>query len=330
MSAPAKGQRGSGKAEPLAVLALVALVVAVPLVGSGYHRAMLVLIGVDVLAVAGLALLVGYAGLLSLAQGAFFGLGAYGFGILSVKLGWAPPLALVAVLPALASLAYLVGLPLLRLSGHFFALGTLAFAIIVLVLFLQLGDWTGGPSGLAGLPRPWGTTTPPLNAEVTYCYLVWLIVALGLLAYRRTSRSEVGMALRAVSATEVGAAAVGLDIMRLKLAVFVVAALYAGLGGALYGGYLQFISPAGFDVLLPIQFVVMVMVGGAGSYWGPLLGASLITLLVQAIRGIMPLVMPNARGEVELIGLGVLLGAIMLLLPGGLASLWLRPRGRST
>jgi branched-chain amino acid transport system permease protein len=305
--------------QPLAILLLVIGLIGAPFLGTGYLHTLLVLAGLYVVAVAGLALLVGHAGQLSLAQGAFFGLGAYGFGILGVKLGWAPLAALPTALVGVGALAWLVGQILLRLRGHFFALGTLAFASIVLVLEVELGDWTGGPSGLAGIPRLLPPAPEPLTRDVVACWTAWVLAGLALLLFHRLTRSEVGAALRALSSTEVGAAAMGVDAHRLKLSVFVLAAVLGALAGAVYASYLSFISPAGFDVLLGVQFVVMVMIGGTATFWGPLLGAAAITALVEVLRALIPLLVPGARGPVEIVGLSLLLGVAMVLLPGGLA-----------
>lgn len=308
--------------QPLALAVLVAAVLVIPWVGTGYVRSLVVLIGLAVVAAAGLALLVGFAGQLSLAQGAFYGLGAYGFGVLAVRVGWPAPLALLGALVFVGVVGWLIGLPMLRLRGHFLALGTLAFTVIVTVLLLELGPLTGGPSGLAGVPSLRRLALGPLtlSAELQYCYLVWLLALGSLWLYQRVIRSEVGLALQAMSSSEVGTAAMGVDIARLKLGVFVLAALLGGLAGAVYASYLSFISPAAFDIMLSIQLVVMVMVGGTASFWGPLLGALVVTGLVEVLRGVVAAVLPGVRGPVEIIALGLVLGLIMVWEPGGLVA----------
>jgi branched-chain amino acid transport system permease protein len=311
---------GVARLQPLALAAVVALVVVAPWVGTGYVRSLVVLIGLAVVAVTGLALLVGFAGQLSLAQGAFYGLGAYGFGVLAVRFGWPAPLALVGALVFVGAVGWLIGLPMLRLRGHFLALGTLAFTVIVTVLLLELGPLTGGPSGLAGVPSLRRLTLGPLtvSGEIQYCYLAWVLALASLWVYQRLIRSEVGLALQAMSSSEVGTAAMGVDVARLKLGVFVVAALFGGLAGAVYASYLSFISPAAFDIMLSVQFVVMVMLGGTATFWGPLLGALVVTGLVEVLRGVVAAVLPNVRGPVEIIALGLVLGLIMVWEPGGL------------
>jgi branched-chain amino acid transport system permease protein len=308
--------------EQWALLLVVALVVVGTQGGSGYVRSLIVLTGLSVVAVAGLGLLVGYAGQVSLAQGAFFGLGAYGYAALAVKVGWPAPLAVLGAELFVGLVAYTIGALMLRLRGHFLALGTLAFTVIVIALMLELGQVTGGPSGLSGIPGLRRLQLGGLNltAEMQYCYLAWLLALGSLWIYQRLVHSEVGLALQATSTSEVGAAAMGVDVARLKLTIFVLAALMGGLAGAVYAGYLTFISPAAFDILLSLQMLVMVMVGGTASYWGPLLGAALVTLAVEALRGVVAALLPNVRGPVEIIALGLLLGLIMVLQPGGLVA----------
>jgi branched-chain amino acid transport system permease protein len=318
-----------GVLRPFAILAVVVTATALPLAGGGYLRGLAVLSGISVVAVAGLALLVGHAGQLSLAQGAFMALGAYAYGILGVRLHWPPALALPVALAAVAALAWAAGSLMLRLRGHFLALGTLAFASIVAVALHELGDWTGGPSGLGGLPRLLPVPPPFLGRDVLAGWTAWALAGLVLLAYERLVRSEVGVALRALSSTEVGAAAVGIDAHRLKVAVFVLAAASAALAGALYADYLTFISPAGFDLLLGVQLLVMVTVGGTASFWGPLLGAVGITALTEVLRGLIPLVVPGARGPVELVGLSVVLALTVVLRPRGLSGGGAAPGGRA-
>ncbi|HLI26086.1 MAG TPA: branched-chain amino acid ABC transporter permease [Chloroflexota bacterium] len=312
----------SGRWQALALAAVVAAVVVVPWAGTGYVRSLVVLSGLAVVAVAGLALLVGFAGQLSLAQGAFYGLGAYGFAVLAVRFGWPAPLALLGALAGVGLAGWLVGLPMLRLRGHFLALGTLAFAVIVTVLLLELGPLTGGPSGLAGVPSLRRVTIGPLalSGEIQYCYVAWALALASLWLYQRLIRSEVGLALQAMSSSEVGTAAMGIDVGRLKLSVFVAAALLGGLAGAVYASYLSFISPAAFDIMLSVQLVVMVMVGGTATFWGPLLGALVVTGLVEVLRGVVAAVLPNVRGPVEIIALGLVLGLIMVWEPGGLVA----------
>jgi branched-chain amino acid transport system permease protein len=298
-------------ASRVTAVALSLGVAVVPLVGSSYVRGLLVLCGAYVIAVAGLALVVGHAGQLSLAHGAFFALGAYAFAIGTAQLDWAPIVALVAGVVSVGGLAWVLGRLLSRLQGHFFALGTLAFASIVVVALQQFGDWTGGPSGISTTDRLVPRT--PLSRDLLRAWVAWAVAGLVLVMFERLVRSRVGVVLTALRTRELGVAASGIDPLGPRLGIFVLAACLAAIGGALYADYLTFLSPAGFDILLGIQFVVMVVVGGSSSWRGPLLGAVGVTLMVEVLRVVVPLVVPGARGPVELVGLSLALGGVTLV-----------------
>jgi branched-chain amino acid transport system permease protein len=152
-----------------------------PLVGSSYVRGLLILCGAYVIAVAGLALVIGHAGQLLLAHGAFFALGAYAFAIGTARLDLAPIVAVLAGIVCIGGLAWVLGRLLARLQGHFFALGTLAFASIVVVGLQQLGDWTGGPSGISTTARLLPRT--PLGRDLLSAWLAWAIAGLVLLVF---------------------------------------------------------------------------------------------------------------------------------------------------
>jgi branched-chain amino acid transport system permease protein len=308
---------------------VVLVVVLVAFFGTGYHRSILIFAGTALAAVTGLALLVGYAGQLSLAQGAFFGLGAYGYGVLAVRFGWHPLLAAGAALLLAAVVGYVLGIPMLRLRGHFLALGTLAFALIVIVLANEWSRLTGGPSGLLGIPglrtQQLGGLT--LRGDVQYSVLAGLLAVGSFWLFERVTNSDFGLALKAMSSSEVATQAMGVDVVRLKLLVFTLAAVLAALGGVVFASYLNFISPSAFDVLLAIEFVVMVMLGGAASALGPLVGTVSVAVLVEVLRAVVPLIWTNVRGPIEMIALGLVLGLLMVVRPEGLVTLW-RRRGR--
>ncbi len=309
------------------VLPATAFVLAASLVLAGniYIRGLVILISLYTVAVVGLALLLGKAGQLSLAQGAFFGLGAYGYGVLTAKLGWDPLPALITTQAAVFAVGYLCGIPLLRLSGHFLTLGTLAVALIFNVAMHELSPLTGGPSGLVNIARL-GVGDLKLTSDVGYGLLSLVLAALALYSFRNISRSEFGMWLRAMRDSEVAASAMGLDIFRARLLVFAMAAAYASLGGSIYAAFTTFISPAAFDVLLAIQFAVMALLGGSASYWGPALGAASITLLGEVVRDLVPRLVQGARGQVEIVAFGVILAVMMAVMPEGITGLTARLR----
>jgi branched-chain amino acid transport system permease protein len=296
------------------VLALVPLVLSTNLVNMGVYA---LIFG---LAAIGLSLLMGLAGQVSLGHAAFFAVGAYVQAILVTQTQ--VPAVLAAVLAVTASMlvAFLVGLPLLRLRGHFLALATLGLGIIVSVVAREL-DVTGGTSGIFGIQKPsFGGRAYDTPQE--FFWLLVPFVVVGLLLADRLVRSRTGRALGAVNDSEVAAECLGVNTYALRLRVFVLAAGYAGLAGVFYAHWLAVVSPeaAGFE--LSVQLLLMVVLGGLGTVWGAVTGAVAVEALGEGMRSLIPKLIPGASGEVQLLGFGIVLVLLVVLLPGGLAQLW--------
>ncbi len=272
------------------------------------------------LAAIGLSLLMGLAGQVSLGHAAFFAVGAYTQALLVTKAGWSMwPAAVIATLAAMV-VALLVGLPLLRLRGHFLALATLGLGIIVTVVVREL-EITGGTSGLYGIPKPeFGGRL--YNSAQEYFWLLSPFVVIGMLLATNLVRSRMGRALGAVNDSEVAAECLGVDTFALRLRVFVLAAGYAGLAGVFYAHWLGVVSPeaAGFE--LSVELLLMVVLGGLGSVWGALTGAVAVSVMDEGARDLITAVIPGASGEVQLLAFGVVLVLVIILVPGGLAQLW--------
>jgi branched-chain amino acid transport system permease protein len=305
----------------------IALVVAIgtlllPIALDDSQLTVYVFIGLATIVVAGLSLLMGYAGQVSLGQGAFYAIGAYTTALLAKLLGLPPLLALAAATAGTAAIAVVVGLPLLRLRGHYLAFATLAFQLIVLSVIGEARGLTGGDIGLPGVPT---LSVGPVALEGQYrtfvfAYVVWALAALALLLNRNLVRSRPGRALRALATSEAGALAAGVPVGRLKLQVFALSAAYAGLAGGVYAFFLSYIAPGSFPVLLSIQFLIMATVGGLGSITGSLVGATVITLLVQVLTavGTLPGMPLHAPAVFSYAVYGLVLVLILLLLPEGL------------
>ena len=210
-----------------------------------------------------------------------------------------------------------IGTPIFRLRGHFLAMATLGWGIIVYIVFNELRDVTGGPSGLTGIPNL-SLFGLPLNTDVRYYYLVWAFALGVIFLSRNIVDSRAGRALRAIHGSESAAAALGVDTARYKLAVFTLSAVYASLAGSLYAHYLLFVNPPPFSFKFSIELLVMVMIGGLAHIWGALFGAALITILGESLRATIPLLMGHASGEYEIIAFGLILMATMIALPEGL------------
>jgi branched-chain amino acid transport system permease protein len=302
---------------PFVVLAVVLAVF--PLVASTN----LVNIGVFALifglAAIGLSLLMGLAGQVSLGQAAFFAVGAYTHSILVTKYQVPGLLAVVAGVAAAMLVALLVGLPLLRLRGHFLALATLGLGIIVAVVVREL-EITGGTSGIFGILKP-EFNGRVYDSPAEFFWLLSPFVVVGLLLARNLVTSRTGRALSAVNDSEVAAECLGVNTYALRLRVFVLSAGYAGLAGIFYGYWVAVVSPetAGFE--LSVQLLLMVVLGGLSTVWGAITGAVAVQALDEAMRAFIPVLVPGATGEVQLIGFGVVLVLLVILLPGGLAQL---------
>ncbi|TMI89168.1 MAG: branched-chain amino acid ABC transporter permease [Bacillati bacterium ANGP1] len=296
---------------------LAAGVAALPVfVSTAYALALLNIIGLYAIVTVGLVLL-GCSGQVSLGQAAFYGLGAYGSALLSRGLGWSPWLTIPAATAAVAGVAYAVGLPALRLAGHFFVLATLGFGVIVNVLMVQLVPVTGGGNGLRDIPPLQIAGIRPATERQFY-YLIWTLALGALLLARNITSHRTGRALRAILGSEVAAAALGVEVSRYKMQVFVASAAYAALAGAVYAHYIRFISPSPFALYASLFFLIMAVVGGLTNIWGGLFGAAAVTVLDQVIRAQVPRVFPRVGGEYQTAIYGVLLVVIMIFFPRGL------------
>lgn len=267
----------------LIVTALTLAIALYPLLQDNpYTLGLSNLIAIYVIIVLGLNLFIGFAGQISLGHAAFFALGAYGSAIGTVTFdlpAW-PTMFGVAVLVGLVGLV--VGLPILRLSGHYLAMATLGFSFVVHTILLQWDGVTGGPSGFAGI-EPLAIGGFAFDNEVRFHYLVWTFTLLCLLLCLNLVRSGVGRGLAALAGDETAAEALGVNTRKAKVKVFILSAVLASLAGSLYAHCYQFISPDTFDIFASTDLAIMVVIGGMGSIWGSLVGAGLITLLPEWI-----------------------------------------------
>jgi branched-chain amino acid transport system permease protein len=265
------------------------------------------LIALHAIVVLGLNLFIGYAGQISLGHAAFFGLGAYGSAILTMVFAM-PPVAAMALTAGGVGLSALgIGIPTLRLSGHYLAMATLGFNIVVHNVLIQWDRVTGGPSGLSGVP-PFAVLGMAVQGEVPQYYLLWGAAMIALTLSLNLVRSGVGRGLAALAEDEVSAAAMGVDVRRGKIAIFTVSAVFASIGGSLFAHYMGTITPDTFGIFASIDFVTMVVIGGMGSLWGGLAGATLVTLLPHLLGPVQ-----DSRDIIY----GLIVVAILLVLPRG-------------
>jgi branched-chain amino acid transport system permease protein len=300
----------------LVVLAVIAL----PFARNGYALATMVVIGQNALAALGLSLMIGTAGEVVLAQAAFFGLGAYAAAAAS-RHGIDPWLALVVAALVGAAVAAVVGWPTLRLRGHYLTLATLGLGVIAKVVFDEAGGLTGGPSGIGDFGAL-HLGAQALKGDLPAYVVAWIAVGLGALGLNALRASARGRALRAIAASETAAAAMGVRVRTRKLEAFVLSAVYGAVAGALYAYYAGYISPTSFTFEQSVFFVVMVVLGGAATTLGPVVGAALFTLVATALTALAGALFPaNAQGAaaaLQVVAFGAILVAVVRFMPQGI------------
>jgi branched-chain amino acid transport system permease protein len=298
------------------VLSLIVLLVLFPVLVThveaiSHYLDVMIFVGIFSLISMGLSLLMGYAGQISLGHAAFFGLGAYTSGILCVKLAVSPWIAMVAGGLLTAVVAYAVGVPSLKLKGHYLAMATLGFGVIVRIFLSEEVGLTGGPSGLSDVPGL-KILGAPLDSEISFYILVWTLVLLALVFCLNVIHSRVGRALRSIHDSELAADAMGVETARYKVMIFVLSAVLASFGGSLYAHYVGFLSPSSFNLFFSIKLVMMVVVGGMHSLWGALLGTWLLTFLGNEWLHVFK--------DFDILVYGMILLFVVMALPEGLVS----------
>lgn len=291
------------------VLAFAALALVPVLSPNNYILGLGVLFCIYWILVTSLNLLMGFAGQISLSHAAFFGLGAYASGILSAKFGWSPWAGLVAAITVAAASALLIGLPSLRLRGHYLAMATLGFNAIVSVFFTELYGLTGGPEGLSNVP---GLSIAGFKLRDPRLFFVvaWVATLIIMLLIRNVLESSSGRGLRALAGNELAAASLGVDVYATKLFVFVLTAAMAAVAGWLYVHFNNFCAPETFNFFASVFLVVMVALGGWGRYWGGLWGALILTVVPEFLR---------IFEDLEIFVFGAAMVLVLLFFPQGLA-----------
>jgi branched-chain amino acid transport system permease protein len=295
----------------------VVVLVALPLVPATpeFWITLLNYIGLSSLVVLGLVLLTGVGGLTSFGQAAFVGIGAYMTGYLTTVHHWSPWLTLPAGLVATGAIALVIGLVTLRLSGHYLPLGTIAWGISFYFLFGNM-EFLGKYDGLNGLP-PIVFAGRSLERGRDIYFLIWLFVIASILAVQALLDSRPGRAIRALRGGAGMAESFGVDTTRVKIVVFVYAALLASVSGWLYAHLQRSINPTPFGANAGIEYLFMTVVGGAAHVWGALLGAGVVTIARDQLQNWLPRLL-GTNGNFEIIVFGVLLVFLLQRAPTGL------------
>jgi len=301
------------------LLVIPPLLGGIPGVAPGYILYLVSLALIYAIVAIGLGILIGHTGQISLGHAGFFAIGAYTSALLTLRLGLPFVVALVVAASLSAAIGFLLGLPALRLSGPYLAVATLGFGLAIPQLVVWQGSWTGGSSGLHGLPPaslPLGALTIVFRTDQDYYYLAAAVLILLTIFARNVVTSHTGRAFVTIRDSEIAARAMGVDLVRYKTSAFALSALYAGIAGSLYAHLLHGISPEDFTVLLSVDFLTMIVLGGLGSVGGALAGALLLTLLQNALTR-LPVV--HDFKNLYVVVLGVILILTIAFLPRGLA-----------
>ncbi len=306
--------------KPLLLWAIALLLwAALPFVATRHMVDLLVFAGLYSIAGLGVAFLLGQCGIVNLAQSVFYGIGAYSVAWFCARKGLPVPVGIASGIALSVSIAAVVGWPILRLSGYFLALATLALGIIAQVLFLEW-DWiTGGTLGIGGIPfiELFGFA---FDTPTRFYFLVWPIALILLMLHHNLLHSRAGLALRAMRDEADAAAVLGIEIHRLKVQMFMLSAALGSVAGSLFAHYVTFISVDSFAIDRAISFLLLAVLGGVYTIWGPVLGALFITILPQWL---------SRLGDIHAFVFAAALVAAVILLPegfGGAATSWWQRR----
>jgi branched-chain amino acid transport system permease protein len=302
----------------LLVVAVGVVVLALPLfLPSNFYLRVVAVVYINALAVLGLNLLMGFAGQVSLGHAGFFGIGAYAVALGPTYLGLPGWASLIAGVVFSALLAFVVGRPILRLSGYYLAIATLGMGMLISMVVSNESNITGGPNGME-VPRlvlfGWRVAGP-----LTWYWISGATLVIGVLIVVNLIESPTGRALRAIHDSETAARVLGVEVARYKLLAFVISAVFTSIAGSYLVLFDGFVTPTTTSFLLSIELVVMAVLGGLGSILGSIVGAAILVILPQAL---------TVFHDYEHIVLGAIIIVFLIFLPRGivpaLASLFRR------
>lgn len=296
---------------------LTAIIVLPVIVRSNYIVSVMFLMAIYGILSIGMGLLMGQAGLFSLAHPTWFGLGAYIPGILSAR-GIIPPLPGIFVgAICVALIAYIVGAPVLRLRGFYLACATFAIILIAQVAAAQLTNLTGGPEGLVGIPAL-SLGDFVFKTDLHFYYLSWAF-CLGCYWFcSNLINSRIGRAMRSFHDSEVASQSIGVHVAKYKLQIFVLTAVMASFAGSIFCFYLRFAVPDSFGFPLLIELLMMIIIGGVGHLRGALTGTFVVLWLTELIHGYLGRIFPVMTSEVDAIFFGILIIIVLIFMPQGL------------
>lgn len=303
----------------LTLVLAVALFLAPTYLPNEYFQRIVVLVCIFGAAAAGWNLLGGYANQVSLGHGVFFGIGAYAVILFQGRMGLSPWLALPVGIAVSLLAAVLIGWPTFQLSGHYFALGTLALLQIANIIATNWQSLTGGPKGVTLPILPTGLWNLQFSDTAPYLYIAAVLLILALLVARQVRYSRLGLRLDAIRLNPQAAALAGVDLFRTKMRALLISATVVSLAGSLYASFLQFLDPGtAFSFNTSINMALFAIIGGVGFWWGPLVGA----LILVPLGELASLYLTGNLAALGQLSYGVLLVVLILLQPRGIAR-WL-------
>lgn len=297
------------------LLGLFALLTVIPLiVANQYYLGIIIVSFFSIILASGLNIIMGYTGQISMAQGAFYGIGAYSTALLILKCHLSFWLALPASIMISAFFGILIGYPSLRLRGAYFAIASLCFGLIVNIIITHWTSLTRGNMGLPGIPYPDPILLPfvgklKFESLASQYYLITIFMVMTVFICWKLVNSRTGFFFIAIGSDEILAESVRINAMKYKVLSFCISAIFAGIGGSLYAGFYQFISPDVSSLDISFNTLVLVVVGGSGTIAGPILGAIFLTLLPEFLQ---------AAKEYRMIIYGVILLVTIIYFPKGL------------
>ena len=285
-------------------------------VKNNYYVYLASVLGIYIVLALGLNLLFGFTGQISLGHAGFFALGAYGAGLLEINFGTDPLLATVVSVAGTAVLAYCIGFPILRMTGHYLAVGTLAFGLIINIVAL---NWNSVTRGVNGIYIPSTKVFGYMLMNSDFYLLIMIMVVVSYYICHQISESRVGRAMKAIREDEIAAKVCGIDIIKYKVLAFSISAGLAATAGSVYGHLNKTISPYYFDLDASITILVMIIVGGLGSNLGAVIGAIFIKLLPEFLA---------KYEEYHLVIYGVLLLFVLVFAPKGILGFFVQGKAR--
>jgi branched-chain amino acid transport system permease protein len=287
---------------------VIAVLLVLPFVlPNSYYMDLAIRMAINAIIVIGLNLLIGFAGQISLGHAGFLGIGAYASAVLPTHFGFHPLLAMAAGAAATAVIAGVVAKPIFKLKGNYLAMATLGLGIIINIALRNEAQLTGGPDGM---PVPaFALFGIEINSDQQWYWVVAALLVISVWASLNIIDSPFGRALRALHGSEVASQVVGVNIVRYKVSIFVLSAVFASLMGSITAHYIGFVTPNFADFFHSIELVTMVVVGGMASVFGSIVGAVLLTALPQALA--------TFEGW-ETVVFGAVLMLCMIFLPKGL------------